>query len=330
MRYQNELYHHGIFGQKWGKRNGPPYPLKASAHSASEKKAGWRKSLNNTSDVDTKAKRSYTSDIKNKRTGLTSEQKKKLIKAGAAVAVAGLAAYGGYQLYKNGAFDSVISHGHKAADKFLAGSVDEIANSSIKSGFSEEAKNYIDSISDSLEKANPFKYDPNEPNTCVPSELAGFLRDNVPGYENAVAKGTGGKMISTYDVLHECFSGFVEEGKDRNFLEITNSIKFSKGADAAAEMILRRIKVEPGAEGLCAIPWKKRLPDGSIAGHVFGWKAIEGKNGLEIVFKDYSQGTAGKDINFYFNGIDPDQKLLIARLDGLTRNDEALKKYIKL
>lgn len=41
----NELYHHGILGMKWGKKNGPPYPLSSSAHSASEKKAGWRKSL---------------------------------------------------------------------------------------------------------------------------------------------------------------------------------------------------------------------------------------------------------------------------------------------
>lgn len=32
-----------------GKRNGPPYPLGASDHSASEKKAGWRKSLNKSS-----------------------------------------------------------------------------------------------------------------------------------------------------------------------------------------------------------------------------------------------------------------------------------------
>lgn len=39
------LAHHGILGMKWGKKNGPPYPLGASDHSASEKSAGWRKSL---------------------------------------------------------------------------------------------------------------------------------------------------------------------------------------------------------------------------------------------------------------------------------------------
>lgn len=38
----SEFYHHGIRGMRWGKRNGPPYPLDAEDHSASEKKAGWR------------------------------------------------------------------------------------------------------------------------------------------------------------------------------------------------------------------------------------------------------------------------------------------------
>lgn len=39
------LAHHGILGQKWGTRNGPPYPLGAGDHSVSEKKAGYKKSI---------------------------------------------------------------------------------------------------------------------------------------------------------------------------------------------------------------------------------------------------------------------------------------------
>ena len=42
---QAYLAHHGILGQKWHHRNGPPYPLDAGDHSKSEKEAGYKKSL---------------------------------------------------------------------------------------------------------------------------------------------------------------------------------------------------------------------------------------------------------------------------------------------
>ena len=37
-RDPNYLVHHGIKGQKWGVRNGPPYPLKPTAYSSAEKR----------------------------------------------------------------------------------------------------------------------------------------------------------------------------------------------------------------------------------------------------------------------------------------------------
>lgn len=40
MYYSDELYHHGIKGQRWGRRNGPPYPLSAQTHAAVVRSAG--------------------------------------------------------------------------------------------------------------------------------------------------------------------------------------------------------------------------------------------------------------------------------------------------
>lgn len=39
----NYLMHHGILGQKWGKRNGPPYPLDFSQKSKAEKTEAHKK-----------------------------------------------------------------------------------------------------------------------------------------------------------------------------------------------------------------------------------------------------------------------------------------------
>lgn len=60
----NYLMHHGILGQKWGKKNGPPYPLGASDHSASEKKAGWRESLKEKRQEKNRKSKNFERDTK--------------------------------------------------------------------------------------------------------------------------------------------------------------------------------------------------------------------------------------------------------------------------
>lgn len=61
--YRAYLIHHGIKGQRWGVQNGPPYPLKISDHSASEKAAGWRDSLRS-HKIDVDAKNYATARLK--------------------------------------------------------------------------------------------------------------------------------------------------------------------------------------------------------------------------------------------------------------------------
>lgn len=108
----SELYHHGILGQKWGKRNGPPYPLSAGKHSASEKKAGWEKSLDN------KNAEPYNKSTSSDGFSLSDKQKKAL-KTGAIIAGSVLAAYGAYKLGQSGAFDSIINLGKASADSII-------------------------------------------------------------------------------------------------------------------------------------------------------------------------------------------------------------------
>ena len=97
---KSELYHHGILGQKWGKLNGPPYPLGTKDHSKAEQKAGWRKSLGggrNEELYDRKQSKSNKTSKKAveqantkvaKEGGLTPEQKKMLIGSAIGAAVA--------------------------------------------------------------------------------------------------------------------------------------------------------------------------------------------------------------------------------------------------
>lgn len=73
--HDGELYHHGILGQKWGRRNGPPYPLGASDHSSAEKKAGWRKSLSKANSDYAKAEKDKFNKYRSTRNELLKDRK---------------------------------------------------------------------------------------------------------------------------------------------------------------------------------------------------------------------------------------------------------------
>lgn len=74
----DNIYHHGILGQRWGKKNGPPYPLGVSSHSASEKKAGWAKSLSKKTPKQKESESKKRSDAKNRGTLSDAELKSKI------------------------------------------------------------------------------------------------------------------------------------------------------------------------------------------------------------------------------------------------------------
>ena len=285
------LTHHGILGQKWGKRNGPPYPIDAQDHSASEKKAGWKKSIDKSSNE----------DLSDKKKGLSDKQKQtaKRIAIGAAV-VAGtcLAAYGGYRMYKSGNLNPIIDKfkkiGENGVGEYLAGNA-EFVKLSVK-----------ESIEDSISKANPLKGTVEGSNNCVPSAIASFMRQ--AGYD-VTARSTNGKMQNTAGVIEECFKGAkVLEG---------SATKFGQSKADASDMLLKRFGKD--AEGVCAIDWT------TGGGHCFSWKIERGK----VMFYDGQNGFGDENVSKYWKRIKRDGQLVLARLDNLEIDIEAVSKYVK-
>lgn len=115
--YKNYLSHHGIRGQKWGKKNGPPYPLAPGDHSASEKKAGWKKSLDG-----------YGSAGDNGSGFHLSDKQKKWLKTGAAIAAGALVAYGGYKFATSPAIRRYMLKGIEGLSK--SPSIDDMIKNS--------------------------------------------------------------------------------------------------------------------------------------------------------------------------------------------------------
>jgi len=104
--YPDELYHHGIKGQKWGIRR---YQNPDGSYTAAGKK---RYGIDGSRNKGT----SKSNDSSGSEKKGLSDKQKKALKVGAAVGATALAAVGGYALYKSGKLDNVIAKGRDSLE----------------------------------------------------------------------------------------------------------------------------------------------------------------------------------------------------------------------
>lgn len=325
---QKHLAHHGILGQKWGKRNGPPYPLGASSHSASERKAGWRKSLDRGGKREDNGARQKSGEGRApQKKGLTDRQKQAL-KIGAAIAVTALGIYGGYKLKQSGKLDPLIEKGKKLTEDILAkmggasagtlGSFSALAGAASSAegkGSSADQKIYrkIDgqiipdgfrsigrreSIREAVKKVNPSGSNTN----CRACSIASVLR--IRGLDvEAVGSVQGGYL---HEAVAACFKGakkikIYSPSKER----VTSYILKSCGEDSSGVMVARYNTYK-----------------GKVI-HAISWMA----KGGAVSFFDGQKGLA--DCSMYLDMLDSSVLAEIIRLDNLELNPDGIGKYIK-
>lgn len=118
------LVHHGIKGQKWGVKNGPPYPLGEGDKSRAEKRAS---SGRHASKKETSPSKKFWTDER-KATA------KKIAKGTAITAAVVLAAYGGYKLSQTPAMQEL---GKKSINAVFGDASEISANAAKKIPVSE-------------------------------------------------------------------------------------------------------------------------------------------------------------------------------------------------
>lgn len=131
MYYNDQLWHWGVKGMRWGVRRyqNPDGTLTAAG----------KKRYNDTGRKEAEKKG-------------PSDKQKRALKIGAAVAVTALAAYGGYRLYKSGKLDLFIDEGKRKVTGILgdiSGNQDSLSSSSLKKLPHKE------SVEEAISKANP-------------------------------------------------------------------------------------------------------------------------------------------------------------------------------
>ncbi|MCM1524237.1 MAG: toxin glutamine deamidase domain-containing protein [Ruminococcus sp.] len=205
-----------------------------------------------------------------------------------------LAAYGvvkAYRAYKSGYFMSskfktLRNNGKETVDRMLAPE---------RAGIKRLSR--PETVDESLKKANPLRGKEEGANNCTFCSIAGNLRQM--GYDVKAKGSLTGEY--TPDRVWESFKNAeVKYAKAR---------RFGKSPAEASKMLTETYG--NNASGLVGVAWT-----GSGIGHCFAWQIKKGR----VTFLDYQSGEKGKALDKYWDMIDRNSPMTIARLDNLEPN----------
>lgn len=308
IKSESELYHHGILGMEWGKRNGPPYPLSAGDHSAKEKRADYKKSIKGNGTSKSKSSSSSGSESTGtKKKGLTETQKRALA-VGATIAAECLIAYGGYKIATNPKLRGRIYKGVLAVDKMRS----KTKFSGIKNDIPVVDRTFSKQIS-KVGSANTFNHD------CVPGSMA------------LLASVNEGKALKAKDLKHGLDWGDVkkvyEGAKEQRVMpidtpgELGNYIAKKFGDDGNGLVGLRSPSdwnhmIAAEVKGDSVIFHDQQFSFGGLKGVSF---SSDGKS-LVVGGKEMND-VAGAFLERYFSKYDMDQTD-ICKIDHLKVTDD--------
>ena len=316
--WRRELYHHGIKGQRWGVRRGPPYPL----GEAKTRKNTPKSSGKPAGRVDNRVEKSYA----------LSKNFSKALKVGTVATLTGLAVYGAY---RSGYLSKASKIGRQAVKEAM-GKVGSLPTGNFgdftppsgsspsrtapksrhapvirdpKTGF----KLINEPLSESLKNANPLKGTKEGSGNCTYSAIAGFLR--TQGYD-VVAKGTKGEGRNFGTLLENVFKGVqLREGQGG---------AIPRSPDDAARMLKKRFG--DNAAGVIMLTWNAK----GDPSHAFNWVIKDGA----VRFLDFQNKNDDSVCRNYWNLANHDGSFLFARLDAdkdgnkLEINLDTVRQYV--
>lgn len=290
------LVHHGIPGQKWGKRNGPPYPLNESDKSSAEKKE------------------------EHSRKGL-SNGAKTAIKIGAVAAGVAIAGVGAYKLVDSGVLDNLVKIGKNGVKETLVGA-DNIVSISSKHM----------STTDVFENANHLEGN-ERTNSCFQTALSAICSKITGKPMTAVAdldENGIGKAHMVAAELDNVFNGQLTNqygDYKTSQVRIMSDAPYAKSSTAAKEALVKWF----GNDASGIISTDVLTPNNQFNGHAFNFEIKSGK----VEFYDALAKVEDSLAKKYFDigrGNFPNKKypLTAVRLDNLDFNNidkDALSRF---